>query len=218
MQKMLRQLLKAKWVVIPIVYIVRAIMACLLATCRLQITGLDNLVSAAKQGGCILILWHNRLSLVAPILSRHAPQFHYVPLVSASRDGQWLAALASSYPQAEVLSIPHVKRSQALRQAIACLKQNSILIITPDGPRGPAYQVKAGAIVAARTSGCPLIPFSWQANRYWSLPSWDTLRIPKPFSRIDIAFGPPILFSEDAVKDRISDKSSVECALKALER
>lgn len=135
------------------------------------------------------MLWHNRLLIISEILNKHAPQFIYRAVISNSRDGELLAILANSYSAGRTLRVPHNARYQALQQMISHLKShNDILIITPDGPRGPRYKVKPGIAIAAHESQADVIPLSWTANRYWQLNTWDQMMIPKPFSHIEVKF------------------------------
>jgi hypothetical protein len=164
-----------------------------LFTCRLEIQGLERFIQTAATQKSILMLWHNRLALVAEFLRKEASQFTYTAFVSKSRDGEPLAILAESYPFGRAIRVPHNARHQALKSAICQIKKKGeILIITPDGPRGPQYLVKAGITVAAKEAEASIIPFSWSANTFWELGTWDKMRIPKPFSKIVVAFGEPI--------------------------
>jgi lysophospholipid acyltransferase (LPLAT)-like uncharacterized protein len=63
-------------------------------------------------------------------------------------------------------------------------------IITPDGPRGPRFKFKMGAILLAQMSGRPMLPMAYAASRAW-LVKWDKFVIPVPFSRIAVAIGAP---------------------------
>jgi lysophospholipid acyltransferase (LPLAT)-like uncharacterized protein len=63
--------------------------------------------------------------------------------------------------------------------------------ITPDGPRGPPWKFKPGAVLLAQLSGRPMIPLSYAASRAWKI-KWDRFVIPYPFSRIAIAVGEPV--------------------------
>lgn len=162
----------------------------LLRTCRFEVQGLENFTSTAAQHPCILMLWHNRLVLVAEILNKFAPQFVYTAFISNSRDGKPLSLLAMSYKIGRVLRVPHNKRSQALKQMIHKLKNHrEVILITPDGPRGPSYVVKPGVIIAAREASAKVVPFSWETDKSWQLNTWDKMLIPKPFSTIKIIFG-----------------------------
>ena len=63
-------------------------------------------------------------------------------------------------------------------------------IITPDGPRGPRFKFKPGAILLAQMSGRPMLPLAYAASRA-ALVHWDRFVLPLPFARIAIAIGPP---------------------------
>ncbi|TLZ54826.1 MAG: hypothetical protein E6K22_04510 [Gammaproteobacteria bacterium] len=63
-------------------------------------------------------------------------------------------------------------------------------VITPDGPRGPPFEFKLGALLLSQMSGRPILPMAYAASRAW-LVKWDKFVIPVPFSRIAIAIGPP---------------------------
>jgi lysophospholipid acyltransferase (LPLAT)-like uncharacterized protein len=56
--------------------------------------------------------------------------------------------------------------------------------ITPDGPRGPCYELKAGAIIIPRRSGAPVLLIGGEFESAWRLKSWDRFYLPKPFSRV----------------------------------
>jgi len=60
-----------------------------------------------------------------------------------------------------------------------------------DGPRGPARVAQPGAVWLAQATGNPVLPFHLEADRHWSLRSWDRTQIPKPFSTVALAVGEP---------------------------
>src|SRR5262249_41681403 len=69
---------------------------------------------------------------------------------------------------------------------------SDVIIITPDGPRGPRYIAKPGIAAAACETGAHVVPFSWTATRFWQLGTWDKMLLPKPFSTLLVTFGDPI--------------------------
>lgn len=178
-------------------YSSKLIIRILLWTCHLEVEGLSKFIDTASKNPSILVLWHNRLALMAEFLHRYAPLFVYTAFISKSKDGEALAILAESYKIGKVIRVAHNLRHQALKNAISLLKKNGeVLIITPDGPRGPRYQMKPGISVAAREASAFIIPFTWTSDRYWELKTWDKMRIPKPFSRILVSIGDPLAVSE----------------------
>ena len=72
----------------------------------------------------------------------------------------------------------------------ALMREKVSPIITPDGPRGPRFKFKPGAILLAQMSGRPMLPLSYAASRA-ALVHWDRFVLPLPFSRIAVAIGPP---------------------------
>ena len=72
----------------------------------------------------------------------------------------------------------------------ALVKQGLSPSITPDGPKGPRFVFKPGAILLSQMSQRPILPISWCASRA-TLFAWDKFVLPWPFSRIVIAVGPP---------------------------
>jgi hypothetical protein len=73
---------------------------------------------------------------------------------------------------------------------VALVQDNISPVITPDGPRGPRFKFKPGAILLAQMSGRPMLPLAYAASRAW-LFKWDRFVIPVPFARIAIAIGAP---------------------------
>src|SRR5205085_5148254 len=89
---------------------------------------------------------------------------------------------------------------------------------TLDGPRGPARVAQAGAVWLAKATGNPIVPFHIEANRYWTLESWDRTQIPKPFATMAIAIGEPMGVAADADDDALERaRRAVEERLAALE-
>jgi lysophospholipid acyltransferase (LPLAT)-like uncharacterized protein len=172
-------------------FIADKILQLLLFSCRIRVHGAENLLTA-KQGRSILALWHEHLAPMLALLSKVEPTIPYLAVVSNSRDGALLSALVQVKKYA-VAKVPHDSRHQALRSILNAIGQGLVPVITPDGPRGPARQVKNGIAFLSLKSQAPIIPISWTASKTWKLRSWDRMQIPKPFSTIDLTFGKPII-------------------------
>ncbi|MGM0439517.1 MAG: lysophospholipid acyltransferase family protein [Chlamydiota bacterium] len=177
----------------------------IMLTCRINIKGLSTLEEYASKG-CILALWHNNLTLGPYFFGHLAPKASYHPVVSNSRDGALLVDIIATFPHGKVIKVPHNARHRALKHIIKAIEeQQATVIITPDGPRGPAYDVKPGIIFAAQKSKAPVIPFHWKASRCWRLPTWDRLAIPKPFSTITFSIEKPLTFENSS--ESLDDKA-----------
>lgn len=172
--------------------LLRFILFLIMKTVRFEASGLELLAEEKKKGPIVLGMWHNRIAALIGILPKLTDRLHFTAFVSRSRDGELLSQLILSYPSTGVIRVGHDSRANALKQSILTVKENkTILMYTPDGPRGPAYKVKPGLEVLLKSADATLIPFNWEASSYWELKTWDKFRIPKPFSTVRATFGPP---------------------------
>lgn len=156
------------------------------AWCRTLRVSYDVDVFRALHAGTTpltLMMWHNRLFMV-PWLVRRWPGRPVYGLVSASRDGAILAQFFKYVGMRAVRGSSSRFGREALRDLIAVQRAGHDIAITPDGPRGPLYQLKAGAILAARRTRSPLVLFGIEFQSAWRLRSWDRFYLPKPFSRV----------------------------------
>ena len=80
----------------------------------------------------------------------------------------------------------------ALMELSRRIEEGSDVGFTPDGPRGPRQECKAGVVAIAQRSGAPIVPMSYSTEKKWQLSSWDGMIVPKPFSRGVIILGPPV--------------------------
>lgn len=184
----------------------KGLLKLLFRTCRFEISGIDAFIQTASSQKCILMLWHNRLAITGEIFAKHAPDFIYTAFVSFSRDGELLSGFVTSYKQGRIIRVPHDARHKALRDLIQMLRKedNNIAIVTPDGPRGPLYKVKAGIALAAKASNAAVIPFSWSSDRFWTFNTWDKFMLPKPFATIKALIGPPVIIPDNLSREEES--------------
>jgi len=113
-------------------------------------------------------------------------------LVSASRDGGVLAQLLDLFDVLPVRGSSSRRGAQALREFLTAAKSGRDLALTPDGPRGPRYEVQQGIILAAQFTGLPIIPVAWSLGWKLRLRSWDAFQVPLPFSTCRLRLGQPL--------------------------
>ncbi len=163
------------------------------STFRYEVEDEAGIVSGELPRPVIGAAWHNRL-LMLPISARRFVPASYRPgsaLISASRDGAWIAALVKKCGF-------DVVRGSSSRQGVAAILQMGDVLaagndvtISPDGPRGPAYQIGPGIIFLAQKSGIAIMPLHLEFSSYWRVKSWDRFFIPKPFCKARLLFGKP---------------------------
>lgn len=136
----------------------------------------------------IFVLWHNRLFMVAEIVRRFRVGHPVHGLVSASRDGAWLAAYYSAAGLGAVRGSSSRLGREAATALVATLRSGNDIGITPDGPRGPVYEMKPGATIVARRAQARVVLIGMDFESSWRLPSWDGFHLPRPFSRVHMRF------------------------------
>ncbi len=139
----------------------------------------------------ILVIWHNRM-VFAPLLVPRRYRARVVFLASRSRDGGYISQVLTCLGMAAVRGSSSRGGAEAARQLSEILQSGRPICVTPDGPRGPRYVVQDGALWLAQRCGVPIIPAAVNAPSHWEMRSWDRTQIPKPFTRVELVFGPPI--------------------------
>lgn len=170
-------------------------------TLRVTVTEEIPFSLAPNSGTVIWCLWHNRLISCMELYRRFRleenPDSKLAALVSASKDGAALARALANFKVHAVRGSSSRRGGQALKEMTSCLRRGYDIAITPDGPRGPKYQIHPGIITLARLSGRPIIPVGVHFHRKATLRSWDSFQVPLPFSRVDVRLEPPILIPRD---------------------
>ena len=187
-----------------------------LVTCSLRLAWRDDFGACQIPPPVIFCVWHNRLALSmalyrwGPCLAH--PGRHMAAIVSASKDGAFLAAVLERFGVQPVRGSSSRRGPQALLELTSWAERGYDLAITPDGPRGPRYVVQEGAIALAQLTGLPLIPVSYSAARKFTLKSWDGFQLPWPFSKCQAVFSEPMWIAR-----QITDAEKNEARLE-LER
>ena len=119
-------------------------------------------------------------------------------LVSASRDGEYIARVARSVGFTPLRGSSSQLGAAGLKALIEFARSGRTVAITPDGPRGPRHSIGPGVLAVAQKSGYPIVPFAIGLSSFWELPSWDRFRIPKPFSRGYACWGEPLSVPPEA--------------------
>jgi len=149
----------------------------------------------------IFAIWHNRQLLSPEIyqrfLGRRLPGRRLASMASASRDGAIAASVLELFGVRAVRGSSSRRGARALVELIDLARQGFDLAVTPDGPRGPRYEVKPGVVALAQHTGLPLVPISYHLTRKRVLRSWDRFIVPLPFGRCEITVGKVIQVPSD---------------------
>ena len=160
-------------------------------TLRYEIDDRAGIVGRLVTENYIGALWHNRLLVFPLILRRFFPQRHGAALISASRDGDLLADAVQRFGYDVVRGSSSRLGASAILQLTQVLAAGGDVVITPDGPRGPAYELGPGIIFLAQKSGAAVLPMNLEYSRCWRLGSWDRFIVPRPFAKVRVLINRP---------------------------
>lgn len=160
----------------------------------------------SRSGSYVLASLHENL-LLAMMSQRHNP---CLGLASSSDAGRVGAYVAARYGTPSVLARPRDPdgRDRGGRSALDAMVEAAgrgvPLAITVDGPMGPRRVVKPGSIYLGSVGQVALLPFAAVAARSWRLRTWDRMRIPKPFSRVVVLYGEPMVVGPELSEEEFA--------------
>jgi lysophospholipid acyltransferase (LPLAT)-like uncharacterized protein len=165
------------------------------AWCRsVRVIGAQHIDEAlALAPSFIPVYWHqHQLFCVKHLIERRGAGVKLGFLISPSVDGDLGAMLVRALGASAIRGSSTHTGARALRDYYQALAHEGISpAITPDGPRGPPWKFKPGAVLLAQMSQRPIIPMAYAATRAWKI-KWDRFVIPMPAARVVIAVGPPV--------------------------
>ena len=161
--------------------------------CRVvRVVGDGNALAALAGGPIVPVYWHQHtLFCVRFLLGLRARGLKLGFLISPSVDAELPVIVAERIGAQVVRGSSTHTGARALRDYYVALQQGISPAITPDGPSGPRFEFKPGAILLAQLSGRPMLPLAYHASRAWRTTAWDRFVIPWPGARIAIAVGTP---------------------------
>ncbi len=148
----------------------------------------------------VLAFWHGTMLL--PWYLHAAPDM--AALTSKSKDGDLLAKLLKKWKYKVVRGSSSSGGNVALGMMVDFAKNNFSIAITPDGPRGPRHIFKAGAVIAAKRCGVPVVLAGVGYKNKKVLNNWDRFEIPYFFSRAKIVYSEPVYVQPDSNYEQTS--------------
>ena len=153
-------------------------------TLRFEADAATNAQLAYADEPAALVIWHNRLFVSAEYFRRYRTKRSVYALVSASKDGAWLAAFYRMIGLIPVRGSSSNFGREAGKALIEVMRAGHDIGITPDGPRGPLYTLEPGVLVVTRRNNAPMVLVGAEFGPAKRLRSWDKFYIPWPFTRI----------------------------------
>lgn len=172
-------------------FFVSLIVRCLKWTMRCQYAGFTEYRRKQEKEPVLIAFWHNQ-GLFMPFVY-YGRWGRIRIIVSRSRDGALISSLLWWFGILSVRGSSSKGGSRALRELLKLGKDGcTSLVFTPDGPKGPIYEVKDGVAFLAGRTEKPLYLLSVAYSRFKECGSWDRFRIPRPFGKAYFACSPPL--------------------------
>jgi lysophospholipid acyltransferase (LPLAT)-like uncharacterized protein len=184
-------------------------------TLRLEIVGVHNAVQIRERGEpAIGAFWH-RCIFPAIWIWRHRG---IVVLNTVNFDGQWTRRVIERLGFGTAQGSSSRGAIEGLTAMSQCLEQGRHVALTIDGPRGPRYVAKPGAVILSRRTGKPITVFHiGTKSGHTFKKSWDLFRLPYPFSRAVMVCAPAIRVSLDADSEAVRRKQAeVQASLERI--
>lgn len=169
-------------------------------TWRVTLLDEQHLEAARGEGGGrIITMWHGRMLLPLP----HHAHRNWCVLVSRSGDGDVFEPVLARFGYGIIRGSSSRGGARALREMMQALRNGSVVVITPDGPRGPRHSMSASVAWMARATGYAVLPCGVVCDRAWRMKSWDRLTVPKPGARLVFVYGAPVAVERGATADEL---------------
>jgi len=203
-------------------WLLRLLVSIIGTTLRLRVEDESGVLTASRTGTLIFVFWHNRIFLMPYLYRRYWRGRHQrdkvAVLVSASRDGEKLVRVLERFGLRCVRGSSSRRGGQALIELTRLVQDGYDAGITPDGPRGPKYQCRDGALRLAQMTQAQIVPVSWSVRRKLVLrKAWDHFQVPLPFSTGVVRMAAPLTIpAELGDAEREQKRLELETVLRTL--
>ncbi len=174
----------------------------------------DQALAERKQ--FIGVFWHGRIMMMASVAEETVLPLHVI--ISNNKDGELIARIIGYFKGLTIRGSSRDRRKTkskggdaVLHAALERLSAGELIILTPDGPRGPMMRAQAGVAVMSARAKVPVVPFTYSTRSARLTKNWDRFMIPLPFGRGIYVVGEPI-------SPQGTDEAAIEAHRLAIEQ
>ena len=173
------------------------------ASINYEVVGWEKWQAVASSGQQpIYTFWHNRVFLATHFWQRR----RIVVMTSQSFDGEYIARFIRRFGYGAARGSSTRGGTGAIVEMVRLMRAGCPAAFTIDGPKGPRYVAKMGAVLLAKKTGQPILPFTVTARRHWEAQSWDHFQVPLPFTTARVEIAAPIFVPSDATEETLNSK------------
>jgi len=167
------------------------------ASLRYRVDDPSGFLPLKDREAVLFVFWHNRIFLMPYLCRRFQPQRRQVVLMSHSRDGSFIADIASRFEIGAIRGSTSKGAIAALLKVHRLIREGGVdFALTPDGPRGPLYHIHPGILQLGRKSGLPIVPVTMDFEKKWEMKSWDRFQIPHPGTHCHLRIGKAVMVGD----------------------
>lgn len=182
---------------------------------RFEVHGWENWEAARRLGkGIIYTFWHRQIFAATWFWRKRG----IVVMTSQNFDGEYIARIIRKHGYGAARGSSSKGAGRALVEMIRCHRASRDTAFTIDGPRGPRFVAKRGAVLLSRATGAAILCFHIAVRKAFVFKkSWDQTEFPYPFSRAAVFIAPPIVVPSEANEEVETRKlQEVQAALDNL--
>jgi len=182
-------------------YIIQMILGFVFKTSRINVHGEAHLKDSINSDSpTMLCVWHCRFLYSIYFLQKN--NYNIWALSSTHKDSEVLAKVLKRWK----INLIRGSSTSGWKNVIVEIKKkledsDSIIALTSDGPKGPPKVAKPGSVKLAIKQRANIITMTATSSKFFEFNTWDKLRIPKPFSTIDIHISNPLPIDEDKINE-----------------
>jgi lysophospholipid acyltransferase (LPLAT)-like uncharacterized protein len=163
-------------------------------TCRIRLEGTEHF---AELPAVIFCGWHiNAVPLFVSQRKFPRPEVHLAWDAWYEKPVHWYVRSRGS--RALICMLREGDGRKAVARLVEYLRQGYSTTVSPDARPAEPKEFRRGVLHIARDSGLPIIPLTTEVSHtlvwFWT---WDSKRMPLPFSRVTVRYGEPVYVNDD---------------------